>query len=102
MRASEFGRLAITAGELEKYVGVYEAEGLPGKYHITLNGNTLFAQLEDPAIEDDFPLDPLVYKGNHKFTNEEIGANLLFDPENQQLGLQQQGISEIYLFSKVK
>ncbi|MDW3196804.1 MAG: serine hydrolase domain-containing protein [Cytophagales bacterium] len=97
-----FGGLAITAGELEKYIGVYEAEGLPGKYKITMKGNTLFAQLEDPAIEDDFPIDPLVYKGNHKFTNEEIGANLLFEPGNQQLGLEQQGISEIYIFSKAK
>jgi CubicO group peptidase (beta-lactamase class C family) len=88
-----FENVEITAYELEKYVGIYTGEG-PGIFKITQKNNTLYSQLNDG------PNDPLVYKGNHTFTNEEIGANFIFDPEKNQLGLEQSGVADIYIFTK--
>ncbi|MBL7472071.1 serine hydrolase [Robertkochia sediminum] len=89
-----FDHVEITSSELEKYVGVYTAQEGGGKFTITQENNTLFTQLNE------LPKEPLVYKGNHKFTNEEIGANFIFYPEKSQLGLEQSGVADIYLFTK--
>jgi D-alanyl-D-alanine carboxypeptidase len=88
-----FESVEITETELEKYVGIYTGKG-PGKFTITQKDNTLYSQLNDG------PNDPLVYKGNHIFTNPEVGANFLFDPEKNQLGLEQNGVADVYLFTK--
>nr|WP_297787951.1 serine hydrolase [uncultured Allomuricauda sp.] len=88
-----FESIEITSSELEKYVGVYTGKG-PGKFKITLKDNTLYSQLNDG------PNDPLVYKGNHTFTNEEVGANFIFEPQKNQLGLEQSGVADIYMFTK--
>ncbi len=89
-----FEHVEITGDELEKYVGVYTAREGAGKFTITKEHNTLYTQLNE------LPKEPLVYKGNHKFTNEEIGANFLFDPGKNQLGLEQNGVADIYIFIK--
>lgn len=89
-----FEHVEITASELEKYVGVYKAGKESGGFTITQENNTLFAQLNE------FPKEPLVYKGNHIFTNEEIGANFIFNLEKNQLGLEQSGVADIYMFTK--
>ncbi|MFC3093464.1 serine hydrolase domain-containing protein [Alteromonas sediminis] len=88
-----FDGVSITAKELEKYVGMYKGEG-PGKFTITLKEGVLHAQLNDSFIE------PLIYLGNHKFTNEETGAHFIFDPEANTLGLEQSGVADIYMFNK--
>lgn len=88
-----FEKVEITASELEKYVGVYTGKG-DGTFTITQKDNTLYSQLNDG------PNDPLVYMGNHIFTNEEVGANFIFDPEKNELGLEQSGVADIYLFTK--
>ncbi|TJY35933.1 serine hydrolase domain-containing protein [Pontimicrobium aquaticum] len=89
-----FERVEITASKLEKYVGVYAAEKGSGKFTISQENNILYTQLNE------LPKEPLIYKGNHKFTNEEIGANFIFDLEKNQLGLEQSGVADIYLFTK--
>ena len=65
---------------------------------ITLVNSTLFYQLNELLN------DPLVYKGNHKFDIEEIGVNWLwlFDPQKDQSGLQQQGLTDIDAFKNSK
>jgi hypothetical protein len=75
-------------------VGVYAAGNGAGKFTITQEDNVLYTQLNDN------PKEPLVYKGKHKFTNEEIGANFIFDLEKNQLGLEQSGVADVYLFTK--
>lgn len=89
-----FDHVEITSSELEKYVGVYAAGNGAGKFTITQEDNVLYTQLNDN------PKEPLVYKGKHTFTNEEIGANFIFDPEKNQLGLEQNGVAEVYIFTK--
>ncbi|WP_281349506.1 hypothetical protein [Fulvivirga aurantia] len=42
----------------------------------------------------------MVYKGNDVFMNEEIGANFKFDLQANQLGLEQSGVADIYIFTK--
>ncbi|MTI87812.1 MAG: beta-lactamase family protein [Balneolaceae bacterium] len=88
-----FEQIEIKASELEKYVGYYVGDG-GGSFTISQKNNTLYAQL------DDFPKEPLVYKGNDVFTNEEIGANFIFNLQKNQLGLEQNGVADIYLFTK--
>ncbi|KAA3620631.1 MAG: class A beta-lactamase-related serine hydrolase [Flavobacterium sp.] len=89
-----FDHVEIAASELEKYVGIYAADKGSGKFTITQENNILYTQLNE------LPKEPLVYKGNHKFTNEEIGANFIFDPEKNQLGLEQSGVADTYIFTK--
>lgn len=88
-----FEEVEISANQLEQYVGVYSGKG-PGKFKITKKDNTLYSQLNDG------PNDPLVYKGNHVFTNPEVGASFIFNPEKNQLGLEQSGVADIYIFYK--
>lgn len=89
-----FEQAEITASELGKYVGIYVGESLPGKFIISQEGNILYAQLND------LPKETLVYKGKDKFTNQEIGANFLFNLEKNQLGLEQNGVPDIYMYTK--
>lgn len=89
-----FEHVEIKASELKKYVGVYAAKKGAGKFTITQENNILYTQLNE------LPKEPLVFKGNHKFTNEEIGANFIFNPEKNQLGLEQSGVADIYIFTK--
>jgi D-alanyl-D-alanine carboxypeptidase len=89
-----FDHVEISASELEKYVGVYAANEGSGKFTISQENNVLYTQLNEN------PKEPLVYKGKHTFTNEEIGANFIFDPEKNQLGLEQNGVADVYLFTK--
>jgi hypothetical protein len=89
-----FEHVEITASELEEYVGVYTAVKGSGRFTITRENNILYAQL------DDLPKEELVYKGNHIFTNEEIGANFIFDLQKNQLGLGQIHVADIYIFAK--
>ncbi|NVK25738.1 MAG: serine hydrolase [Gammaproteobacteria bacterium] len=88
-----FSAVKLTSAELAKYVGVYEGEG-PGKFTITQRDDVLYAQLNDSFI------DPLLYLGDHKFINEETGANFIFDPDANTLGLEQSGVADIYMFNK--
>ncbi len=89
-----FDHVEITSSELEKYVGIYASNEGSGKFTISQENNVLYTQLNEN------PKEPLVYKGKHKFTNEEIGANFIFDPEKNQLGLEQNGVADVYLFTK--
>jgi len=89
-----FEKIEISASDLEKYVGIYAGVELSGKFNITMENNTLYTQLND------LPKEPLVYKGNHTFTNEEIGANFIFNPKENKLELHQGGAADIYTFNK--
>jgi D-alanyl-D-alanine carboxypeptidase len=88
-----FDNVDITPKELEKYIGVYKGDG-PGVFTITQESNILFAQLNDS------PKEPLVYKGDHVFMNEEIGASFVFNPTESTLGLEQSGVADTYMFTK--
>ncbi len=89
-----FDHVEIIASELEKYVGVYAANEGSGKFTVSRENKVLYTQLNDN------PKEPLVYKGKHTFTNVEIGANFIFDLEKNQLGLEQSGVADVYLFTK--
>jgi D-alanyl-D-alanine carboxypeptidase len=90
---TELHSVDILVDELQQYVGVYSGKG-PGKFSITIKNGTLYSQLNDG------PNDPLVYNGNHVFTNSEVGASFIFDPTKNTLGLEQKGVADIYYFTK--
>jgi CubicO group peptidase (beta-lactamase class C family) len=89
-----FEKIEIAASDLEKYVGIYAGVELSGKFNVTIENNTLHTQLND------LPKEPLVYKGNHTFTNEEIGADFIFNLQENKLRLKQGGVADIYTFNK--
>ena len=89
-----FEKIEIAASDLEKYVGIYAGVELSGKFNVTIENNTLYTQLNV------LPKEPLVYKGNHTFTNEEIGADFIFNLQENKLRLKQGGVADIYTFIK--
>ncbi|GAA0890954.1 serine hydrolase domain-containing protein [Fulvivirga kasyanovii] len=90
----DFGVAEISSEDLEKYIGIYTSEELPGKFKVTKTDNVLHIQLEEG------PNDPLLYKGSHRFINEEIGVEFVFKPERNELGLVQSGVKDTYVFTK--
>lgn len=90
----QFDHVEISEEDLLIYAGSYSTEGFPGVFTVTIQNGVLHTQLNDG------PNDPLIYKGNNKFLNEEVGATFTFKPEQNQMELEQSGMSEVYIYTK--
>lgn len=88
-----FNKIEISPDELKKYVGIYTGTG-GGKFTVIQKDGLLYSQLNDS------PVNPLIYKGNHKFFMEENGAEFIFNPEIGQLSLIQIGVANAYTFTR--
>jgi D-alanyl-D-alanine carboxypeptidase len=86
--------ITLKAEDLDQYLGVYTSTKVPLEITVTKKGNVLMGQA---AGQSQFELSPFA---KHEFTVDAIGANLLFDPANQQMTLIQGGGK--FLFNKKK
>ncbi len=81
----QFSNYAVSAEDLDKYLGVYASAQIPLKITITKKGNTLIAQgTGQPA----FPLTPTA---ENKFEFSRAGVVLKFNPEENTMQLKQGG-----------
>ncbi len=85
-----FEKISISKADLEKYIGVYSSKKAPIKFTITQENDILFAQGEGQ------PKVALVYKGNNKFSFEQVGAEFEFLPELKTFTLKQGGAEFIF------
>lgn len=81
----KFEKFKITEADLEQYLGVYSTDKMPIKFTITQDKNVLFAQGTGQ------PIVALDYKGENKFSFEQVGAIFEFDPKSNQFTLKQGG-----------
>lgn len=89
-----FETIAVSAEELDKYVGVYASENFPVKITISRTNTMLSAQAGDqPEI-------PLEATDKNKFKFDRLGIVMEFDAEKNQMTFKQRG-REI-IFSKEK
>ncbi len=80
-----FETVAISAEELEQYLGIYATDAMPLKLTFTTENNTLIAQATgQPALA-------LETKGNHIFEMKLVGAVFTFLPEENAVVLAQGG-----------
>lgn len=75
----------IPKEDLEKYGGTYSSKELPIKIKIVMEGDQLYGQATGQAK---FPLTPVE---SDKFTFDEVGLVLLFDPAGKKMILKQGG-----------
>ena len=81
----KFEKIKITEADLKQYLGVYSTDKMPIKFTITQDKNVLFAQgTGQPKVALD-------YKGETKFSFEQVGAIFEFDPKSNQFTLKQGG-----------
>ena len=85
-----FEKIEISELDLEKYVGVYSSEQAPIKFTVSQEKNVLFTQGEGQ------PKVALYYKGEHKFSFEQVGAEFEFSPELNTFVLKQGGREFIF------
>lgn len=85
-----FEKIEISEVDLKKYVGIYSSKEAPIKFTITQEKDILFAQGEGQ------PKVALTYKGNHKFSFEQVGAKFEFSPELKTFTLKQRGAEFIF------
>jgi CubicO group peptidase (beta-lactamase class C family) len=89
-----FENFAVSAEDLERYVGVYSSPGVPLKITVTRNAESLFAQATGQSA---FPLEA-VTKARFKFDT--AGVVMEFDADKNQLTLKQGGRE--FVFTKEK
>jgi len=80
-----FETVELTAAELDSYLGIYGSAQIPPKITITKNGTTLMAQATGQGA---FPLDA---KGDHRFVFEPAGVEIIFNPNDGTMVLNQGG-----------
>jgi D-alanyl-D-alanine carboxypeptidase len=90
----DFKTIAIKTEDLDKYLGVYSSTQLPLKVTITKDNATLKAQATG---QGQFSMDMI---GQDKFSFDQAGIVMEFEPAKNQLTLKQGGGS--YLFTKDK
>jgi D-alanyl-D-alanine carboxypeptidase len=89
-----FRNFNVTSADLDKYVGVYSSARLPLKITVTKEGNSLMAQATGQSA---FPLEAT---DKDQFKYEQAGVVIQFNPEKNELLLQQGGGQ--YSFTKEK
>ncbi|MEN0050956.1 MAG: hypothetical protein AAF806_28080, partial [Bacteroidota bacterium] len=72
---------------LDQYLGVYTSDELPIDLTISKEGDQLIGQGEGQ------PNFKLTAKGDHVFTNDEIGLTITFMPEEGKMSFEQGGAS---------
>ncbi|MEM6378121.1 MAG: hypothetical protein AAF705_07905, partial [Bacteroidota bacterium] len=82
-----FDFVALTSEELDPYLGTYETDELPMDMIISKDGNTLFLQATGQ------PASALAAEGDHQFTIMQYGVKMTFDPANNALQFEQQGMT---------
>jgi D-alanyl-D-alanine carboxypeptidase len=90
----DYKTITLKTEDLDQYLGEYTSTKIALKINITKKGNILLAQANG---QPSFELSPLT---KHEFNLDAVGANLLFDPANQQMTLTQGGGT--FVFTKEK
>jgi len=85
-----FKTFTVSENELQQYVGVYSAPGIPVKFNIFIENKQLMAQATDQSA---FPLEA-TSKNNFKFDAAEITVN--FEPAKKQFVVIQSGIETVF------
>ena len=85
-----FKTFNVSENELQQYVGVYSAPGIPVKFNIFIENKQLMAQATDQSA---FPLEATT-KNNFKFDAAEITVN--FEPAKKQFVIIQSGIETVF------
>lgn len=85
-----FETVAVSAEELEKFVGVYASEKVPLKITVSRKDATLFAQATG---QPEFPLEAT---GKNKFKFDRAGIVMEFDAAKNQMTLKQGGRETVF------
>jgi CubicO group peptidase (beta-lactamase class C family) len=85
-----FDAVAVSPEVLDKYVGVYSSPGVPVKFTITRDGETLYAQ---PTGQSPVPLEATA---QDKFRIESAGIVMEFDAAKNQLVVRRSGRERIF------
>lgn len=81
----DFNTVTLTAAELDQYTGTYDSAQMPLKITVTKNGDQLQAQATGQSA---FPLTSVA---KDKFSFEQAGINLEFNPAAKEMTLKQGG-----------
>lgn len=85
-----FKTFNVSENELQQYVGVYSASGIPVKFNIFIENKQLMAQATDQSA---FPLEP-TSKNNFTFDAAEI--TVTFEPAKKQFVISQSGTATVF------